>query len=70
MEKMKALVAFYSSTGHAKKIAEAIAKSLDCEIEEIIDTKNRSGFFGLVSAGWSAAFKKLTVIEDIKRCIL
>jgi flavodoxin len=64
---MNALVVFYSRTGTTKNVAEAIASSLDCDIEEIIDTKNRLGFLGVLSAGWSAIFRKLTVIEEITK---
>jgi len=41
------LVVFYSRTGSTKKVGELIAQKLNCETEEIIDNKNRSGFIGL-----------------------
>jgi flavodoxin len=67
MDGEKVLVAFYSRTGTTKGVAEELAKSLGCESEEIIDTKSRSGFFGILSAGWSAMFRRLTVIEEVKK---
>jgi len=48
---MKALVVFYSRTGTTKQVAEALAQSLNCDSEELIDTKKRSGPLGFLSAG-------------------
>jgi flavodoxin len=64
---MKALVVFYSRTGATKQVAEALAQSLNCDSEELIDTKKRSGPLGFVSAGKGAKAKKLTKLTDIKR---
>jgi flavodoxin len=64
---MKALVVFYSRTGATREVAEALAESLNCDSEELIDTKKRSGPLGYVSAGKDAKAKKLTKLTDIKR---
>jgi flavodoxin len=64
---MKALVVFYSRTGTTKQVAEALAQSLNCDSEELIDTKKRSGPLGFLSAGKDATAKKLTKLTDIKR---
>jgi flavodoxin len=64
---MKALVVFYSRTGATKQVAQALAESLNCDSEELIDTKKRSGPLGFVSAGRDAKAKKLTKLTDIKR---
>jgi len=63
---MKALVAYYSRTGRTKKIAEAISNNLNCDIEEIIDTTKRSGFFGIFRSKYQAAKKMLTVLQNSK----
>jgi len=63
---MKALTVFYSRSGKTKKIAQAIATQLKCDIEEIFDTKNRNGIAGFLSAGTDANLKKLTILKDIK----
>ncbi|MEI6774938.1 MAG: hypothetical protein WCL18_09565 [bacterium] len=39
----KILVLYYSRTGITKKLATFIGDVLDADIEEIVDTKNRSG---------------------------
>jgi flavodoxin len=64
---MKTLVAFYSRTGHTKKVAEAIAKELGADLEEIIDKTNRSGLWGWLMAGRDAFRKRLTTIEKPKK---
>ena len=45
---MKVLVVYYSRTGNTKFVAEAIAQSLEADIEEIKDGKNRMGVFGFL----------------------
>lgn len=63
---MKTLIIYYSRTKTTKKVAEALKKELGADIEEIIDTKDRSGLIGYLSAGRDAALRRLTGIEDIK----
>jgi hypothetical protein len=63
---MKPLVVYHSRTGTTKQIAEALAQSLNCDSEELIDTKKRSGPLGLMSAGKDAKAKKLITLADIK----
>ena len=60
---MKVLVVYYSRTGNTRFVAEAIAQSLEADIEEIKDGKNRTGIFGFLRCGYEAIFKKLTEIE-------
>ncbi len=64
---MKILVIYYSRTGKTKIAAQQIAKELNCEIEEIIDFKNRQGVLGYLLAGREAMFKKLTNIKKIEK---
>ncbi len=63
---MKALVVYYSRTGTTKTVAEAISKELRCDLEEIIDEKNRTGVLGWLGGGKDASQKKLTQIKPIK----
>jgi flavodoxin len=60
---MRQLVVYYSRTGTTRKIAEAIAEVLKCDVEEIRDLKNRAGILGWLSSGMDATLKRLTRIE-------
>ena len=64
---MKSLVVYYSRTGHTKKVANSIAKLLKSDVEEIIDLRNRSGFFGYILAGFHALKKRQTKIKPTKK---
>jgi flavodoxin len=62
---MKAIVVFYSRTGHTKRVAETIADLLDCDKEELIDTQDRSGLIGFIRSGYQALRKDITILKDI-----
>jgi len=65
---MNILIAYYSRTGNTKKIAELISNSLNCEYEEIIDVKKRTGFIiGFLKCGYSATREKLTSIKEVQK---
>lgn len=61
---MKKLVVFYSRTQTTKKVGEELAKQLNCDYEELFDTKNRMGVMGYLKAGKDAGTKKLTILKD------
>lgn len=63
---MKSLVIFYSRSGTTRIVGKALADTLKCDCEEIIDTANRKGLFGWLSSGRDAIKKKLTVIQPTK----
>lgn len=50
---MKVLVAFYSKNGHTKIIAEKLIKEFKADVEEIVDTRDRSR----VATWWKSAFE-------------
>ncbi|UCD00731.1 MAG: flavodoxin family protein [Promethearchaeota archaeon] len=65
---MNLLIVFYSRTGNTKNIAELITNSLNCEYEEIFDTKKRTGFIiGFIKSGYAATRKKLTTLKEIQK---
>ena len=64
---MKPLVVFYSRTGRTRKVGEAIATALDCDSEELVDTRKRSGPIGFIRSGREAQSKQLTVLQPVKR---
>jgi flavodoxin len=63
----KVLVVFYSRTGTTTKVAEAIKDALGCEIDEIEDTKGRSGIIGWLGAGRDAGSGSLTKISGVDK---
>jgi flavodoxin len=66
---MKALVVYYSRSGHTKKVGETIADMLSCDREEIIDTVKRSGLIGWLRSGYQNKRKLFTKIEALERDI-
>lgn len=63
MTRKKILVTYYSRTGTTRKIGEELAEKLKADKEEIIDTKDRSGVKGYITAGRDAMKKTLTEIK-------
>ena len=63
---METLVVFYSRSGSTKKIGEEIAKTLNADIDEIIDRKDRSGIKGLFTGPIDILLDKHTKIESKK----
>ncbi|WP_051624313.1 flavodoxin family protein [Clostridium akagii] len=66
MSNKKILVVFYSKTSTTKKVAECISRELNCDIEEIVDLKKRTGIIGYVKCLVDALLKRKT---PIKACI-
>ncbi|TXT62132.1 MAG: Flavodoxin, FldA [Promethearchaeota archaeon] len=64
---MKSLIAYYTRTGNTRQIAQLIAKKLNSDLDEIVDTKKRSGIFGFLKAGYEATMKKTTQIKEINK---
>ncbi|MFZ0925660.1 MAG: hypothetical protein WCE82_02320 [Halobacteriota archaeon] len=63
---MKPLVVFYSRTGATKQVGEALAQTLNCDSEELLDKKKRSGPLGFMRSARDARAKKLTTLAEIK----
>jgi len=65
---MNSLLVFYSRKGRTKKIAEKLSDSLNCEYEELIDTKKRTGFIiGFFICGFDAIKEKLTKLQETQK---
>lgn len=68
---MKVLISFYSRTGVTRTVAGdmrdiLIGKGMECEIEDLLDKKNRDGKMGYLIAGKDALTEKRTEIGDVK----
>lgn len=61
---MRALVVYYSRTGTTKTVAEAIAKSLSCDIEAIVlEEDNTAGVKGYLKSSMEVVRKKNVTIK-------
>jgi flavodoxin len=63
----KHLVVFYSRTGNTKRIAKAVSDGLQCDLEELVDTKARGGLLGYIKSGRDAGACKETEIGEIRK---
>jgi menaquinone-dependent protoporphyrinogen IX oxidase len=63
---MKILIVFYSRSNATKTLAEALAKDLGADLEELKDHKDWSGPVGWVKAGRAAMMKQETEIDALK----
>ena len=63
---MKSLVVYYSRTDITKKLAEAIARKTDADIEEIIPKVNYNGKIGYARGGKDAISSKVIDLESQK----
>ena len=63
---MKTLIVYYTRTGTTKIAADALAKELSADVEEIKDSVDYSGVFGYMKAGRDALRKKESVIQEHK----
>lgn len=63
---MKTLILYYSRTDTTKKLAGILAAKLNADYEEVIDTVDRSGALGYLSAGRDATLRRLTEIKPLE----
>jgi hypothetical protein len=66
VKKPKALVVYYSRTGNTRAIAETVREVLGCDIQEIKDMKDRSGFFGYIGGMIDSKKNPITEISPRK----
>jgi flavodoxin len=63
----KTLVVYYSLTGTTRKVAQAIAGMLGCDLEELTDTRKRAGVLGFIGGGKDAFLGRLTAIGPVTK---
>lgn len=66
MTASKVLVVYYSRTGTTRRLAEALAKALQADIEPVIDTKSRSGVVGYLRSVAEALQKRGAPLKPMK----
>jgi len=64
---MKTLVVFYSRSGRTRKVAQALSERLQADVEEIQDTRKRTGLLGFLVSGFEAVRKKPATIVPIEK---
>ena len=68
---MKALVVYYSRSGHTRKAAEAIRDALaaaghEVQVEELMERKSRAGVMGWLTGGRDATRRRKSEIEPVQ----
>jgi len=58
MDPTRVLVVYYSRSGTTRKVARAIGKELDCELEAISERTPRRGVLGYLQSGLDATFHR------------
>jgi hypothetical protein len=62
----KTLVVYYSRTGTTRRIAEALAATLQCDCEAIVAAERYTGYFGLARASIEAMWRRPARIAGAK----
>lgn len=63
MSTMRALVVYYSRSGHTRTVAEALARALGADVEELRDPTERRGVLGYLRSGLEAGLGLLAPIR-------
>jgi flavodoxin len=63
----RALVAYYSWTGHTRQIAEAVAAGLSADVEQICEQRSRQGWLAYLRSAWEALRDKPALIKVIEK---
>ncbi len=61
---MKTLVVFYTRTGTSWKVAQELAKSINADVEELVDLENRRGIIGFIKSGIDVIRKKRASLKQ------
>ena len=61
------LIVFYSRSGTTRKIAQELARTLRCDLEEITEAKSRTGVFGYMRSATEALLKRPVAIAATQR---
>lgn len=67
MADKKILIVFYSRTGTTRGIANRLAATLDCDIEQIIDETPRRGFRGYLRSGLDATLRRPAALRRLQK---
>jgi len=62
---MKALVVYYSRSGHTRQVAELLAQKMSADLQELIDRNARKGLVGWLKSGRDAIKEKETELAPL-----
>lgn len=61
----KILLVYYSRSGKTKLAAEYLCSMINCESEELLDTKDRKGILGFIKSGRDAMKGRMTSLNPL-----
>ncbi|MDP4088270.1 MAG: hypothetical protein Q8930_03225 [Bacillota bacterium] len=62
----KTLVVYYSRSGKTEKAVQELKNCMECDVEVLVDAKNRKGLMGFITGGRDAVNERLTEIQQVK----
>jgi flavodoxin len=62
----KVLVVYYSQDGTTRSVANVIADELDCAVEELVETTDRSGKFGVLRSAYEGLLGRTTSLRRVR----
>ena len=65
MEGTKTLVVSYSRSGFTRTVAQHLARALNADLEELVDTKKRTGVIGYFMCAFDGALHRLTELRPL-----
>jgi menaquinone-dependent protoporphyrinogen IX oxidase len=66
MTTRRCLIVYYSRTGTTRRVVEALSRELDCDVEEIVESRSRLGMIGYIRSAFEARRQRLVAIEASK----
>lgn len=66
-EEPKPIVVYYSRTGKTRRVANTLKEELSSEIEEIKSTKDREGFWGLITCVLDSLLERDDALEPFNK---
>src|SRR5262245_42203004 len=66
MASPKVLVVYYSQDGATRSVANVLADELDCAVEELAETRERTGKFAIFRSAYEGLLGRSTTLKRIR----
>jgi flavodoxin len=66
MASPKVLVVYYSQDGATRSVANVLADELDCAVEELVETRERTGKFAVLRSAYDGLLGRPTTLKRIR----